>query len=49
MVAFDGCIVLADAVGAYKKAIELDPTYADAHNNLTISYYTVKDYRSART
>ena len=34
-------------VVAYKKAIEIDPTYAVAHNNLAVSYYYKQQYAKA--
>jgi tetratricopeptide (TPR) repeat protein len=36
-----------EAIEAYKKAIELDPTHAAAHINLGTLYYNRRDYASA--
>ena len=36
-----------EAIDAYKKAIELDPTHAAAHINLGTLYYNRRDYASA--
>lgn len=33
-----------ETIAGYKKAIELDPDYAAAHNNLAVLYYEKKQY-----
>lgn len=36
-----------EAITEYKKAIEINPSYAKAHYNLTIAYYYKKEYSLA--
>jgi lipopolysaccharide biosynthesis regulator YciM len=38
-----------DAIEAYKKVLELDPTYAPAHINLGTLYYNQSDYAAAES
>ncbi|MBU1524649.1 MAG: tetratricopeptide repeat protein, partial [Candidatus Omnitrophica bacterium] len=38
----------SQAIPAYKKAIELEPKFADAYYNLGVSYYKLKRYPEAR-
>ncbi|PYX78066.1 MAG: hypothetical protein DMG66_06225, partial [Acidobacteria bacterium] len=38
---------LADAVNAYRQAISLAPTYADAHYNLALAYEKLRQPRTA--
>jgi tetratricopeptide (TPR) repeat protein len=38
---------LADAVVAYRTAIEIAPTYADAHYNLALAYERLRHPRKA--
>ena len=37
----------AKEIESYKKAIELDPDYADAYNNRAVAYYYMKEYDKA--
>jgi tetratricopeptide (TPR) repeat protein len=38
---------LAEAIGAYKAALQLAPTYADAHYNLALAYERSRQPRLA--
>jgi Flp pilus assembly protein TadD len=39
--------MLEEAVTEYKKAMELEPGYAECHNNLAVLYYHKKDFSKA--